>query len=338
MGPPAGCLRRVPTGRRPHVPSNRKAFALCHADAVRPNCGGVVHGEPAGSAVSGVPVAADDAGPTALRIILGGQLRKLREGAGISREAAGDAIRGSHTKISRLELGRVRFKDRDVSDLLSLYGIGVGPDRTQLLELARRANQPGWWQQYGDVLPHWFETYLGLEPAAATIRNYEMQFVPGLLQTEEYARVVIGLGRAAGSDGRAVDVRMRRQRLLQSTGGPHLVAVVDEAALRRPLPGVEAMRRQLRHLAEMSASPSVQLRVVPFGAGMHPAAGGAFSILGFEDPELPPIVYLEQLTSALYLDKPADVDRYAEAMNRLCEISTGPDEAPAVLERIGREL
>ncbi len=288
--------------------------------------------------VTGVPVPADDAGPTALRIILGGQLRRLRETAGISREDAGAAIGGSHAKISRLELGRVRFKDRDLTDLLAHYGIDDGPDRTQLLELAHRANQPGWWQQYGDVLPHWFETYLGLEPAAATIRNYEMQFVPGLLQTEDYARVVIGLGRRPDPDGRAVDVRMRRQRLLRSDGGPRLVAVVDETALRRSLPGVEAMRRQLRHLAEMSESPSVQLRIVPFGAGMHPAAGGAFSILDFEDTELPRIVYLEQLTSSLYLDKPADVNRYDEAMERLCAISAGPDEAPAVLERISRAL
>ncbi|WP_243653662.1 helix-turn-helix domain-containing protein [Pseudonocardia endophytica] len=285
-----------------------------------------------------MPVPADDPGPTALRMIFGGQLRRLRERAGVTREDAGAAIRGSHAKISRLELGRVRFKDRDVSDLLALYGIGDGPDRDQLLDLAHRANQPGWWQQYGDVLPSWFETYLGLEPAAATIRNYEMQFVPGLLQTEEYARVVVGLGRAPDPDGRAVDVRMRRQRLLDSEAGPRFVAVVDETALRRPLPGVDAMRRQLRHLAEMSEAPSVELRIVPFRAGMHPAAGGAFSILDFADPELPPIVYLEHLTSALYLDKHADVDRYDEAMRRLCEISVCPEGAPAVLERIGREL
>lgn len=288
--------------------------------------------------MTGVPVPADDSGPTALRIILGGQLRRLRDAAGISREDAGAAISGSHAKISRLELGRVRFKEQDLSGLLALYGVGDGPDRTQLLDLAHRANQPGWWQQYGDVLPHWFETYLGLEPAAATIRNYEMQFVPGLLQTEEYAHAVIGLGHTPDPGGRAVGVRMRRQRLLASDDGPRLVAVVDETALRRPLPGVEAMRRQLRHLAEMSGSPSVQLRILPFGAGMHPAAGGAFSILDFEDPELPPIVYLEQLTSALYLDKPADVDRYDEAMTRLCAISAGPGDAAAVLERISREL
>ena len=290
------------------------------------------------AAVTAGPVPADDSGPTALRIILGGQLRRLRERAGVSREAAGAAVRGSHAKISRLELGRVRFKEQDVSDLLAAYGIADGPDRTQLLDLARRANQPGWWQQYGDVLPHWFETYLGLEPAAATIRNYEMQFVPGLLQTEQYARVVVGLGRTPDPDGRAVDVRMRRQRLLGAEGGPRLVAVVDESALRRPLPGVEQMRDQLRHLAEMSQRPSVQLCVVPFGAGMHPAAGGSFSILDFADPELPPIVYLEQLTSALYLDKPPDVDRYDEAMGRLCAIGAAPDEAPRVLERISRSL
>src|ERR687887_250981 len=130
-------------------------------------------------------------GPTARRIIVGAQLCRLREGAGITRGDAGYAIRGSESKISRLELGRVGFKERDIADLLTLYGIDQADERESFLTLARQANARGWWHQYGDLLPSWFETYLGLEQSAALIRGYEPQFIPGLLQTPEYARAVI---------------------------------------------------------------------------------------------------------------------------------------------------
>src|SRR5690606_31963272 len=133
-------------------------------------------------------------GPTILRIVLGTQLRRLREGCGISREAAGEAIRGSHAKISRLELGRVGFKDRDVADLLSLYGVTDPEKREEYLSLARSANTPGWWQKYGDVMTPWFDRLIGLEEAASIIRMYEVQFVPGLLQAPGYARAVMRLG------------------------------------------------------------------------------------------------------------------------------------------------
>src|SRR5438067_96061 len=140
-------------------------------------------------------------GPTVLRILLGAQLRKLREAKGVTRDEAGWEIRSSESKISRMELGRVSFKERDIADLLTLYGVSAQDERDRLLALARNANTPGWWHQYGDVLPNWFQSYLGLEAAAAVIRTYEIQFVPGLLQTAEYARAVILLGhRNASAD------------------------------------------------------------------------------------------------------------------------------------------
>src|SRR5690349_13997096 len=180
------------------------------------------------------------AGPTVLRIMLGSQLRRLREQRGISREAAGYTIRASESKISRLELGRVGFKERDVVDLLALYGVAEGEERAALLGLAREANAPGWWHKYGDVLPSWFQSYVGLEAAANLIRTYEVQFIPGLLQTEDYARAVISLGNSAAPPEeieQRVSLRITRQKLLTRGDGPRLWAVVDEAAFARPIGG-----------------------------------------------------------------------------------------------------
>jgi hypothetical protein len=276
-------------------------------------------------------------GPTVLRMLLGAQLRRLREGAGVTREGAGWEIRSSESKISRMELGRVGFKERDVADLLTLYGVADAAEREALLKLARDANSPGWWHRYGDVLPSWFQSYLGLESAAALIRTYEVQFVPGLLQTPEYARAVILLGhRAAPPEEleRRVNLRVERQALLSRPRPPQLWAVVDEAALRRPIGGPEVMRGQLTALIEATRSPHVRLQIVPFDAGGHAAAGGAFTILRFGDQDLPDIVYIEQLTSAIYLDKREDLDYYALAMERLCVEAEPPERTAAILERI----
>jgi transcriptional regulator with XRE-family HTH domain len=280
-------------------------------------------------------------GPTVLRILLGAQLRRLREERGISTEQAGYEIRGSHSKISRMELGRVGFKERDVSDLLTLYGVNDPAERAPLLELAKEANTPGWWHRYGDVLPSWFEVYLGLEEAASLLRTYELQFVPGLLQTEDYAHAVVRLGYSDASDEeveRRVQLRTTRQRRFTQPGAPTLWAVLDEAVVRRPLGGRDVMRRQLQHLIEMSELPNVTLQIVPFGAGGHAAAGGPFTILRFAEPGLSDVVYLEQLTSALYLDKPTDVDTYMRAMNNLCITAARPDDTGRLLTGILREL
>ncbi|MFE3771911.1 helix-turn-helix domain-containing protein [Streptomyces sp. NPDC059122] len=276
-------------------------------------------------------------GPTVLRIVLGTQLRRLREAAGITREAAGDAIRASHAKISRLELGRVSCKERDVADLLTLYGVIDSTARATFLTLARRTSTPGWWHQYGDVLPSWFETHLGLESAASVIRTYEVQFVPGLLQTPEYARAVALLGHPGSTpeeNDQRVELRMARQRLLELDDAPRLWAILDEACLRRPLGGPEVMAGQLRHLLEMARRPGITLQVAPFALGGLAAAGGPITVLRFQEPDLPDIVYLEQLTSALYLDKRDDVDHYLAVMDRLSAQAESPRESLAILERL----
>lgn len=273
-------------------------------------------------------------GPTVLRIVLGTQLRRLREAAGITREQAGDAIRGSHAKISRLELGRVSCKERDVADLLTLYQVTDESVRADYLALARRTSTPGWWHRYGDVLPGWFETHIGLEEAASVIRTYEMQFVPGLLQTPDYARAVTRLGhpRASAEEiERRVALRMQRQRLLTLDHAPRLWAVMDEAALRRPLGGPGVMAEQLRYLLKLAELPNVTLQIAPFSLGGLAAAGGPVTILRFLEPDLPDIVYLEQLTSALYLDKRDDVDHYLAVMDRLSAQSESPRGSLAMI-------
>jgi transcriptional regulator with XRE-family HTH domain len=273
-------------------------------------------------------------GPTALRMMLGAHLRQLREARGISREDAGWRIRSSESKISRMELGRVSFKERDIADLLTLYGVSAQDERDRLMALARNANTPGWWHRYGDVLPSWFQSYLGLEAAATVIRTYEVQFVPGLLQTADYARAVILLGhRTASADevNRRVSLRMDRQRILTRRDPPHLWVVMDEAVLRRPVGGRAVMRGQLAALIEASKLPNIRLQVIPFTAGGHAASGGAFSILRFRDQDLPDVVYVEQLTSAIYLDKREDVDHYVAAMETLAAEADPPHQTAAML-------
>jgi transcriptional regulator with XRE-family HTH domain len=280
-------------------------------------------------------------GPTVLRIMLGSQLRRLREARGVTRETAGWEIRSSESKISRMELGRVGFKERDVADLLTLYGVTDETERAALLNLAREANNPGWWHRFADVLPGWFQSYLGLEAAASLIRTYEVQFVPGLLQTSDYARAVILLGHGKASAAeieRRLNLRMARQRLLTRADAPRLWAVVDEAVLRRPIGGAEVMRGQLTALIEATKLPNVRLQILPFDVGGHAAAGGAFSILRFPDADLPDVVYIEQLTSALYLDKRDDVDHYAAAMERVCVEAEPPEATPEILQGMLRDL
>ena len=280
---------------------------------------------------------ADD--PTVLRMVLGGQLRRLRERRGISREKAGWEIRSSESKISRMELGRVGFKERDVADLLTLYGVADAEEREALVTLARQANQPNWWNRYGDVLPNWLQSYLGLETAATIIRSYEVQFVAGLLQTPGYARAVISLGHGTASAeeiDRRVALRIERQKILDRENAPRMWAVIDEAALRRPIGGADVMREQIDALITASKRPNVQIQLLPFEVGGHAAAGGAYTILRFADRELPDVVYIEQLTGALYLDKRDDVDHYAITMERLCMEAAPPEETVRRLAELKR--
>ncbi|MET7978026.1 helix-turn-helix transcriptional regulator [Streptomyces mirabilis] len=267
-------------------------------------------------------------------MLLGSHLRRLRESRGITREAAGYSIRASESKISRMELGRVSFKTRDVEDLLTLYGITDEAERTSLVSLAKEANVAGWWHSYSDVLPSWFPTYVGLEGAAHLIRSYEVQFVHGLLQTEAYARAVVARGMRGASPAdieRRVALRLERQKYLVSDKAPEFHIVLDEAALRRPYGDREVMRGQLQHLIEVSERPNVRLQVMPFSFGGHSGESGSFTILSFPESDLSDVVYLEQLTSALYLDKREDVTQYEGALKQLQQDSPGPSESRDLL-------
>ncbi|WP_232828628.1 helix-turn-helix domain-containing protein [Kribbella monticola] len=274
-------------------------------------------------------------GPTALRIMLGAHLRRLREAADISRADAGWAIRGSESKISRLELGRVGFKVRDVDDLLTLYKLDDAEERERLLELAQQANNPGWWQRWDDLTPTWFHSYLGLEMAAELIRTFELQFVPGLLQTPDYARAVVQLGRdrplPAEEVERLVALRTGRQQVLTRKRSVRLWAVIDEAVLQRPIGGREVFRAQLEYLIEVSQWHNVTLQIIPFDRGGYTATGGAFSILRFGEMDLPDVVYIEHLTSAVYLDKREDLDEYAVTMDSLAITALRPRHTEELL-------
>lgn len=278
--------------------------------------------------------AGESSGSVVRRMLLGSHLRRLRESQGITREKAGYSIRASESKISRMELGRVSFKTRDVEDLLTLYGVTDEAERTSLLSLAKEANVAGWWHSYSDVLPSWFPTYVGLEAAAHLIRSYEVQFVHGLLQTEAYAHVVVSRGMKGASAAeidKRVAVRMERQKYLVSESAPEFHCVLDEAALRRPYGDRDVMRGQLQHLIEISERPNVVLQVMPFSFGGHSGESGAFTVLSFPESDLSDVVYLEQLTSALYLDKGEDVTQYERAIKQLQDDSPSPAESRDLL-------
>ena len=279
-------------------------------------------------------------GPTVLRMMLGGQLYRFREAAGVTPEQAAYEIRASRSKISRMEHGRVGFKIRDVDDLLTLYGVHDEQVRDKMRALAQQSSTPGWWSKYDDVLPDWFEAFLGLEGAASVIRSFELQFVYGLFQTEAYARAVTSLGNktASGEEtDRRVSVRLRRQSVLTRPEPPQVWSVMDEAVLRRPVGGRRVMLHQLAHLIEVASLPHVTIQVVPFARGAHAAAGGSFTVLRFAEPEVPDIVYIEQLTSALYLDSREDVDHYLEVMNDLSTEALTPAGSEALIAEITKE-
>ncbi|MGH3801928.1 MAG: DUF5753 domain-containing protein, partial [Pseudonocardiaceae bacterium] len=240
----------------------------------------------------------------------------------------------------RMELGRVSFKERDVADLLTRYGITDEQERGAFLVMARQANVPGWWHHYSDILPSWFEMYLGLEQASSVIRTYQPQLVPGLLQTQEVARAVIQLGHPCGSVDdidRRIALRMTRQEVITQPGAPRLWAVLDESALWR-LSERSVMRAQIQHLIEMTELSNVTLQVVPIYSRAHAAVGGPFTILRFSEPDLPDLVYLEQLTSALYLDKIQDVQHYMLIMDRLCVQAKPPAETTRFLSSTLKEI
>lgn len=286
-----------------------------------------------------MPLEQPNGGPTVLRILLGAQLRRLREAAGIDMERAGKRIRGSKAKISRMETGQVGFKLQDVADLLSLYGI-KGQDKQQerkaFLDLVRQANQPGWWQKYSEVLPDWFQTYVGLEQAAAQIRVYEPQIIPGLFQTEAYARAIISSSPwrpTLDEVEQRVNLRIGRQHILTRPAPCRLWAIIDERALHRPVGGPAVQRAQLEHLLELIKLPNITLQVLP-GDATRLIVGGPFVILRFAEVELPDLVYVEQLTGAFYLDTKKENEKYEQVMSLLAVASRKPVATPAIIQEV----
>lgn len=281
---------------------------------------------------------ADAGGPTAARMVAGAQLRRFREQRGVTRAEAAEAIGAADTTISRMELGRVALKENSVSVLLSFYGVEDERERAAFLDRVRETNAQCWWQSYSDVTPNWVQRYLGLEETASVIRCYEAQWLPGLLQTEAYADAMIRLGTYSQRDddvARRVRLRLQRQQVLTRPDPPKLWAIIDEAALRRPVGGREVMCDQLEALAALvMKSPNVTIQVVPLAAGGHAGAGTSFTILSFPHEDLWNLVYVEQLTSALYLDKRADVDCYFDVMNRLSLEAATPRDSIGIIDRI----
>jgi Domain of unknown function (DUF5753)/Helix-turn-helix domain len=275
------------------------------------------------------------AGPIVVRMLLGARMRRFREASGITCAEAGYAIHGSHSKISRMELGRTGFKHRDVADLLTLYGVCDNVERDGMLSLVEQANSPGWLHEYGDVLSSSAETRLELEQSASVIRCYENQFIPDLLQTADYARALTELHHPAAPQSevaRRIALLTKRQMVLREPASCRLWAVIDEAALRRQ-PGTAAtMRRQLRLLIETAELPNATIQVMPSSTGV--AAGGAITVLRFAEPEIADVVYLDQFTGSLYLKEPDDVQHYAQVVDRLCTRAELPAKTPALLRQL----
>ncbi|WP_230203099.1 helix-turn-helix domain-containing protein [Parafrankia discariae] len=284
----------------------------------------------------------DDTSPTVRRRRLGAELRRLRETAGVTADQARIHLDCAASKISRIELGRSPTTARDVADLLELYQVTDSDTVTALTALARQSNERGWWQSYGDLLPGWFDGYIGLETEASAITTYETQLVPGLLQTPGYAAAVLAAGvpRRSESDiARQVELRTQRQRLLTRDRPPAVWAILDEAVLRRPVGGVEVLHAQLLHLLDQAQMPALTLQVLPFDAGAHPALGTGFSVLRFDagagDED---VVYIEALDSAIYVERAADVRRYIARLDHIRAIALPPQQSLEMIKKVADDI
>jgi transcriptional regulator with XRE-family HTH domain len=271
-------------------------------------------------------------------MILGRRLQERRQDAGVSLDDASKALRVTSLTIRRLEKAEVALKPLYVEKLLETYGA----DRQEIDEFvafAERANEPGWWHVYRDALPDWFRAYVSLETGATTLRTYEPHYVTGLLQTPRYAREVLRGGLPNGSEedlDRRVDLRLRRQSLLDRSDAPTLWVVMEEAVLHRVVGGPEVMREQIDRLLEVSELTHVSIDVVPFTAGAHVGACAPFTYFRFEEPELPDVVYSEVLSGAMYLDQRSDVAAHLEAHNRMSLLTSDAD-SKALLNRMRKE-
>jgi transcriptional regulator with XRE-family HTH domain len=281
--------------------------------------------------------------PTVLRMILGKQLQALREKAGLTYEQAAAAIYSSPWTVRRMERAEGGLKPLTVKGLLTAYGITDRREIDAFLSLSKEASRPGWWHSYNDVLPGWFRTFVGLEEAATSIRGYDPHWIPGLLQTADYARASVRTGFPDATEeeaGRRVALRLGRQQILDRPAPPRLWLVIDETALRRPTAstGASVMRAQIDRLAAAAQQPNITVQILPFSAGLHPAMYGPFRIFRFDAPELPDIVYAETLTSAYYIDKPDEAGEYAKALDQICAQAAPADQTTGILTTIRKEI
>jgi transcriptional regulator with XRE-family HTH domain len=280
--------------------------------------------------------------PTVRRRRLRYELRRLRDEHGLTieqvQERSGGDIKAP--SISRWENGERSVRPTDLRLLLDIYQVD-GERREALLTLARQAKERGWWQSYASAIPGWFQVYVGLEAEASTIRVYEAELVDGLLQTPDYYRAFLRAAPAAAADDEAdrkIEVRRTRQQRLTGEDPPEYWAVLNEAVIRRVVGGAEMMRAQLRHITDMAELPHVNVQVLPFAAGVHPAMDGSFRILGFPEPSDPDVVYLENQAGSLYLEEAAEIDRYARMFSHLIAKALDPEESRRLIARIAADL
>jgi transcriptional regulator with XRE-family HTH domain len=280
--------------------------------------------------------------PTVRRRRLRYELRRLRAERGLTieqvQERSGGDIKAP--SISRWENGERSVRPTDLRLLLDIYDVR-GERRETLLTLARQAKERGWWQSYASAIPEWFQVYVGLEAEAARIHEYAAELIPGLLQTADYYRAFLRTAPAAADEDEAerkIQVRLTRQERLTGEDPPEYWAVLNEAVIRRVVGGAEAMRRQLDHIAELATLPHVNVQVLPFSAGVHPAMDGAFSILGFPEATDPDVVYLENQAGSLYLEEEAEIDRYARMFSHLIAKALDPEESRRMIARVARDL
>ena len=272
--------------------------------------------------------------PMVRRRQLMAELRRLRDAAGLTQEDVAGRLDWHPTKVMRIETGRTAPHPNDVRVMLALYGVSDPEQAAALVKLAQDARQRGWWYSYRDVLLNRYEFFIGLETEASSIRNFELALIPGLLQTEDYARALIGGGPMeldAGDVDRRVEVRMTRQQILAQAGRPQLWAILDEAAIHRTVGGPAVMRRQLESLAQAGEQGRTTIQIVPFGAGAHSGQLGPFVILGFPEPSEPEVVTVETVGGNLYVDKPEEVRLYTTAFDHLRAVALSPGDSRAML-------
>ncbi|MFG3254992.1 helix-turn-helix domain-containing protein [Streptomyces sp. NPDC048172] len=279
--------------------------------------------------------------PTVLRIVLGKRLQQLRDKAGLSYEQAARALDVTHATVRRMEKAEVGLKVPYVEKLLRTYGVSDPSEIEGFVSLAREANQPGWWHRYRDVTPEWFSVFVSLETESHEIRAYEPHYIPGLVQTENYARAVLRAGMPHAPEGeikRQVALRLERQALLSRENPPMLWVVMDETVLRRPIGGAEVMREQIDHLIEVSEQTHIQLQLMPYSAGPHPAMYGPFHLFRFPQEELPDVACAESLVGAVYFDQIDDVSGFREALDRMCAQAVPLSRTRATLTALRKEI